>query len=509
MIPERLYDKAKGCYYETDPHQRVAYQHLAQRKRAALFLGMALQKTVVTLSVLYELHYREVAITKTLVVAPDKVARITWPQEIQKWGHLDGMRYSVVAGTPKQRVRALEEEAEIYIVGVDNLVWLIDRYIRKVGGRWRGKLPFDCLVIDELSLFKSRGAERWKALRRAVGTIEYRYGLTGTPAPNGLVDLWAQILLLDDGERLGRRFGEFVDRYFTVRGNGMIVYEYRPKPGAAKQIAAKLADLVLSMKTRDYIELPELHTVDTRIRLDHKEEEEYRRLEREYVLELVGGEGVVVNSAAELTNKLLQITSGAVYLEAEEENAGGALLESAEGGQLVGEQIKSGNGGEKRGRRWREVNRCKIEALRGLLEEFPEETFIVVYQFRHEVERIRKAFPFARVLGKGAKTAEDFKEWNEGKIRLLLIHPAGAGHGLNLQFGGRRMVWFSLSWNLEHYQQTVARLLRRGQRNEIFVHRLLVEGTVDERVARKIEGKEEDQSFFLDEVGALRKKYGI
>ncbi len=484
MIPVRLYDKTREYWYSTDPHQLTAYAHLVARERAALFLGMALQKTVVMLSLLYELHYREVAITKTLVVAPDKVARITWPDEIEKWGHLEGMRYSVVAGTAAQRAKALETDAEVYIVGVDNLVWLIDRYLRRVGGRWKGALPFDCLVIDELSLFKSRGSARFKALRRAVAPIRYRYGLTGTPAPNGLVDLWSQIFLLDDGERLGRTFGEFVDRYFTVRGNGMIVYEYRPRPGAAKAIAAKLGDLALSMKTRDYLLLPKLKTLDAELCFARSDRETYDRLEQEYVLDFAEGKGAAVRSAAELTNKLMQVTSGAVY-------------EEAEGGEGVAPRV------------WHEVNRVKIEALGELLAEYPEETFIVVYQFRHEVERIRAAFPFARELRKGAGTVEDFREWNAGRIRLLLIHPAGAGHGLNLQFGGRRMVWFSLTWNLEHYQQTVARLLRRGQLREIYLHRLVVEGTVDERIRRKIECKEADQTFFIDEVKALRKKHGI
>lgn len=486
MIPSRLYDKTRGVWYDTDPHQLVAYEHLAARERAALFLGMALQKTVVTLSLLYELHYREVAILKTLVVAPDKVARITWPDEIEKWGHLEGMRYSVIAGTAAQRAKALGADAEVYIIGVDNLAWLIGQYIRKVGGKWKGALPFDCIVFDELSLFKSRDTNRFKALRRAVKPIRYRYGLTGTPSPNGLVDLWAQVFLLDDGERLGATFGAFADKYFTARGNGMIVYEYRPKPGAAKVIAAKLADFALSMQTRDYLVLPELHTVDTELEFNEFDRETYDRLEYEYVLDFVGQGDTTVKTAADLTNKLLQISSGAIY----------------------GDQTYD-NEGRKLPRVWHEVNTAKLDALRGLLEEFPDETFIVVYQFRHEVDRIKAAFPFARELRKGVKTAEDFRDWNAGKIRLLLIHPAGAGHGLNLQFGGRRMVWFSLTWNLEHYQQTVARLLRRGQLREIYLHRLLIAGTRDERVRRKVERKESDQTFFMDEINTLRRKHGL
>lgn len=488
MIPKTLYDKTNGAYYETDPHQIEAYNHLAARDRAALFLEMSLSKTVVTLSLLYDLHYRECAILKTLVVAPDKVARITWPEEIQKWGHLEGMRYSVLSGTPKERLEALNADAEIYVIGVDNLNWLIEQFIRKKGGKWVGALPFDCLVLDELSLFKNRSANRFKMLRRAVKTIDFRYGLTGTPTPNGLVDLWAQILLLDDGERLEPTFGKFVDKYLKTRGNGMIVYEYIPRAGAPNVVAQKIRDLALTMRADDYeyLNLPEVHVIDERVPFDDKARQAYDHLEREYVLDFFSGDSVAVKTPADLTNKLLQVSSGAMYEEqAYDEN------------------------GKKLPRVWHELNTAKIDALRKLLDEYPKETFIVVYQFRHEIDRIKAAFPFAREFRKGAKLKEDFKDWNDGKIRLLLIHPAGAGHGLNLQFGGRRMVFFSLTWNLEHYQQTIARLRRRGGAPEMYVHRLLVEGTRDARVRRKIEGKESDQTFFMNEVTYYRKKYQI
>lgn len=488
MIPKKLYDKTKGVFYDTDPHQIEAYEHLAARDRAALFLEMSLSKTVVTLSLLHELHYREAAITKTLVVAPDKVARITWPEEVEKWGHLEGTRYSVIAGTPKQRLEALNADAEIFIVGVDNLVWLISQYITQRGGKWIGALPFDCLVLDELSLFKNRSSNRFKMLRRAVKTIKYRYGLTGTPTPNGLIDLWAQIFLLDDGERLGNTFGKYVDKYFKTRGNGMIVYEYIASAGAPNVIAEKIRDIALTMRADDYeyINLPNVNTIDERLEFDQPAQNSYDQLERDYVLDFFSGESVAVKTPADLTNKLLQVSSGALY-----------------------EEQAYDDNGKKLPRVWHELNTAKIDALGKLLNDNPKETFIVVYQFRHEIDRIKAAFPFAREFRKGAKLKEDFKDWNDGKIRLLLIHPAGAGHGLNLQFGGRRMVFFSLTWNLEHYQQTIARLRRRGGAAEMFVHRLIVAGTRDIRVRRKVEGKESDQTFFMNEVTYYRNKYNI
>lgn len=484
MLPAKIYDKRKGRYYDTDPHQLEAYDHLCANDRSALFLGMSLSKTVITLSYLYEMHYREVAILKTLVVAPDKVARITWPDEIQTWAHLDGMRYSLVAGTAAQRRAALAADAEIYIVGVDNLAWLIDQFITLRGGKWKGAFPFDCVILDELSLFKSRDSQRFKKLRRTIQATPYRHGLTGTPSPNGYIDLWAQMVLLDDGARLGRTFGEYVDKYFTTRGNGMIVYEYIPRAGAPAVIAEKIQDIALTMQTRDYLVLPDLHTDDVELEFDPFDRETYDTLEEQFVLDFFGGGDVTVKTAADLTTKLLQVTSGAIY-----------------------EDQAYGDDGRKLPRVWHEVNTAKIDALRDLLDRYPDETFIVVYQFRHEIDRIKASFPFARELRKGAKTVEDFRDWNEGRIRLLLIHPAGAGHGLNLQFGGRRMVWFSLTWNLEHYLQTIARLLRRGQLREIYVHRLIIRGTRDVRVRRSVEAKDSEQTFLMKEIKDLRNKY--
>lgn len=467
MIRE-LTNTETGEVFQTDPHQLEAYEFLMTHPRAALFLGMSLSKTAITLSYLYEMHYREVAIRRTLVIAPDKVARITWPEESKKWEHLDGLRMIVISGDENERIEAINRKAEVYVIGVNNVAWLIKTC--------KGLKRFDSLVIDELSLFKSRGSKRFKMLRNAIKHIDYRVGLTGTPAPNGYIDLWAQMYLIDGGERLGVTFGAYLDKYFKTRGNGMIVFEYIPKLNAEKIIANKIKDITLSMQTRDILELPALHMNDEILEFSPFDKEIYNTLEREYCLDLLNGSEVTVKTGADLTNKLLQLSSGAVYED------GGA-------------------------KEWYELNTLKIEALRVLLRMYPDENFILVYQYRHEIARIKAAFPFAQVLRKGKGTVEDFTLWNQGKIKLLMIHPAGAGHGLNLQFGGRRMVWFSVTWNLEHWLQTIARLLRRGALRDIYVHRLLVNGTRDMAVCKRVKSKDTNQTFLLNEIKLLRERY--
>lgn len=473
--------------YVPDPHQVVAYDHLISNPRATLFLGMSLSKTVVSLTYLSDMIYREAAFCKALVVAPDKVARVTWPDELAKWDHLSHVRHSVVSGDAGKRIKALRADAEVFIIGVDNLVWLIDLFIkkrtsRKTGsewGAWQGALPFDCIVLDELSLFKGRDSNRFKKLRRALDMsgVEYRIGLTGTPAPNGFIDLWSEMVLIDSGVRLGRTFGEYVDRYFKTRGNGMIVFEYMAKPGAMAVISKKIADVALSMQTRDHMELPELIINDIELEFNGYDKEVYDTLEREYVLDTLSGDSVTVKTAADLSNKLLQVTSGAVYAE-----------------------------GDKK--QWFSLNDVKLDALEELLNSHPKETFVLVYQFRHELERITTRFPYARQFSKGKGLSEDVRAWNAGEIRLLCVHPAGSGHGLNLQFGGFNMVFFSLTWNLEHYDQVIARLLRRGAVHAIWVHRLIIKGTRDASVKKRLAGKDSNQKFLLNEIKELRRKYG-
>lgn len=470
--------------FTLDPHQVESLSHLHANKRAGLFLEMSLSKTVITLLYLYEMVYREVAFCRTLVVAPDKVARLTWPDEIKKWKETEGIRYSVVAGDASARLKALKADAEIFIIGVDNLNWLIDHFIKKkiskaTGvpyGHYSGSLPFDSLVVDELSLFKGRGSQRFKKIRRALdlSEIDFRIGLTGTPAPNGLIDLWAQINIIDDGKRLENTFGKFTDKYFKTRGNGMIVYEYIPKPGTPSTINGKISDIVLTRKAEGNIELPELIIDDVEIELSPYDREIYESLEEEYVLEFMEAD-VIVKTPADLINKLLQVASGAIYDENKD---------------------------------WHELNTLKLDAIEETVERYSDDNFLIVYQFRHEVERLKARFPYARELPKGKKLKQTFDDWNDKKIKMLLIHPASAGHGLNMQLGGRRLLWTSPTWNLEHWLQTIARLRRRGSPfDKIYVHRFLAKGTRDMEVRKRVNRKDNNQNFLMREIELLRNKY--
>lgn len=472
---------ATGEVCELDTHQYIALDHLYDNPRAGLFMEMSLSKTIVTLLYLYDMTYNEAAITKTLVVAPDKVARLTWPEQINGWREVSDFRYSVIEGDAKQRLKALNTDADIYLIGVDNLEWLIDQYIHQPRSKsgvtkypWVGSLPFDCLVLDESSLFKSWGSGRYKALRRALdlSDVPYRIALTGTPMGNGQKDLYAQVNLLDDGERLGKTSGAFVDKYFDVRGNGMIVYEYKIKPGAASVIAKKISDIVLSLNAVDVdVVLPDLNPIDVVLELTDLERETYDELEREYCLDFFNGE-TTVKTPADLVNKLLQISSGAIYEDKDESKA----------------------------RVWHELNMVKLDAMADIFDQHPDDNFLIVYQFRHELERIQKRFPDAVALPKGKKLNEVFNAWNRGEIKKLIIHPASAGHGLNLQFGGFNIIWFTPTFNLEHWQQTIARLRRRGGAGVVNIFRLLIKGTQDFRVKRRTETKGTDQDFLMNEI---------
>jgi SNF2 family DNA or RNA helicase len=459
-----------GKTYPVDPHQLEGLQHLRDNPRAGLFWEMSLSKTAVVL-----LYISEMRFGATLIIAPDKVARITWPKELRDWKNFHHLSFSVVTGNEEQRRAALDKRADIYTIGAQNSVWLFNEYFKKKSGKWVGALPFDYIVFDESTLFKSNSSERFKKMRRAVRSIEYRTILTGTPIPNGEIDLWSQICLLDDGERLGHTFGEYVDKFFTTRGNGMITYEYKPKKGAARTIAKIIGDIVSAKNTRDHVKLPKLRIVDEVLEFDGFEKEIYEYLEKEYVLENLAGEDITVKSASDLSNKLLQLTSGAVYYMEE-------------------------------GRRYyMELNTLKLDTLGELFEEHPDENFIIVYQFQHEVERIIERFPWVELF----KTESQYERWNAGEIRGLLGHPAGMGHGLNMQYGGRRMVMFSVTWNLEHYAQVISRILRRGLEGDMWLHRLLVRGTRDMKVRARLGTKQTNQQFLMNEVKELMNKYDL
>lgn len=465
-----IYNKQKGEYCEISPHQEQAYEHLIDTPQALLFMEMGTNKTIIALSYIYEMIYREAAFCKCLVIAPGRVARITWVDELQAWSHVDGARWVLVDGTPKQRIEVLNSDNDIFIISVDNIAWLCDLY---------PDLPFGCVVIDELDTFKGRGSLRFKKLRKAIKNVFYRVGMTGTPTPNNLIDLWAQVLLIDGGERLEPKWGKFLDKYFTTRGNGQIVYEYLPRPGAAKTISAKISDIVYEAKARDVLTLPPLEVHDEHVKFSAPAMLKYSTLAREFYMEL-SEKDLTAKGAADVLNKCLQVCGGAVYTDPPHE----------------------------KNRAFEVVNSIKIEALRLLIEKYEDENIIVVYQFQHELKRLLSAFPQARQLRKGKAGVADFRDWNEGKIKMLLIQPASSCYGLNLQHGGRRLVWFTLTWSLGNYEQINARLWRRGQTQTVHVHRLVVPDTVDMRVCRKLADKDSTQSFLMGELKELRRLYG-
>lgn len=481
-------------HYEPDAHQDDGLEHLMTNPRACLFWEMSLGKTIVTLTYLNTMIYQVQEIRRALVIAPDKVANGAWPDEIDKYAHLAGMKYCVLEGTVKQRQALLASDADVFLVTEGNVAWLIDLYIKQrvsnntglAYGEWLGCLPFDCVVLDELSKWKNQGGVKWKKLARAfrLSDIPYRVGLTGTPVPNGYQDLWGQLFLIDDGARLGKTEGTFVHTYFKTRGNGMIIYEYTPRPGAIEMITRLLSDICDTRKTRAHVELPPMYVLDHELVFPAFERELYEALEEEYVLELfrVGQSEdalVTVKTAADLSNKLLQVSSGAIYED-----------RVAKTDAHI----------------WHVLHTLKVDEARAILQSY-DENFILVYQFAHEKERILELFPWARVLRSGKKSREDVREWNEGKIKLLVGHPASMGHGLNMQFGGRRQLWWGPTWNLEHWLQTVMRSLRRGAVEDIYIHRLIMKGTRDVSVRRRVNTKQSDQEFLFNEINELRQKY--
>lgn len=461
-----IIQSADGKPYFVDPHQQTAYKFLFDNPVSGLFLEMSLSKTVVMLTYLYEMTYREAAISKTLVISTDKVIRVTWPNEIANWQHVRDFNYSVIAGEPGEREAAINADAEIYFISVDNLVKLIERY--------KYKLPYDCVVIDESSLFKNASSKRFKALRKAQvkSNIKYFHIMTGTPAAKGYTDLWAQIYLLDQGKRLGKTYTEYTAKYFKSRGNGMITYEYILLPGADSAINKKIADICITMKTRDYIEMQPEIIHDVILEFSEMDLGIYEMLEREYVLEVAD---VTVKTAADLGNKLLQLSGGAVY--------------SDEGKTPI------------------IINNLKINALVSLVAQI-DGNVIIAYNYQHERERILKALPTAVALPRGAKVKQVVDDWNAGKIPILVMHPASGGHGLNLQHGGRDLIWYTGTFDLDKYLQMNARISRRNTTTPSNIRRLIVKGTRDAKVYRVLDRREKVQTFLMNDVKELRKKYG-
>lgn len=437
-------------------YQEYALKFILNSKAAGIFLDCGLGKTVITLTAIAELMHNRFEISKALVIAPLRVAENVWDVEAKKWDHLKHLRVAKVLGSEKKRIQALNTNADIYVINRENTKWLVDYYKKD----W----PFDMLVLDELSSFKSHRAKRFKALRKVRPLCKRVVGLTGTPAPNGLIDLWAQVYLLDSGQRLGKTISGYRERYFLPdKRNQHVIFSYKPKEGAEEAIYKKLSDICISMKNRDYLTLPERMDNILGINLSPKVLEQYRQLERDLLLPLLEGD-IVAGSAAVLTNKLLQITGGAVYDE---------------------------------GKKVQILHDEKLKALEDLVEAANGKPVLVYYNYRHELERIQKQF-LCRVLD----TAKDMEDWNKGEIPVMLAHPASAGHGLNLQNGGSTIIWFGLPWSLELYQQANARIHRQGQKNTVVVHHLVAKETIDEDVMQVLAKKQAGQEALLQAVKA-------
>lgn len=444
--------------YKPYPYQRKAEHHIIDHPACGLFLEMGLGKTVITLTAIDELLYNRFEVTRVLVVAPLRVAATVWAEEARKWDHLRHLRVQKVLGQRGQRVWALRQEADIYVINRENVDWLV-RYFQ---AEW----PFDMVVLDELSSFKSPQAARVKALRRVRPRICRVVGLTGTPAPNGLIDLWSQLYLLDRGERLGKTLGGYRQRYFVEgRRNAQAVFEWLPKPGAQEAIYQQIGDICISMQARDYLELPERMDQYIPVFLPPAARRAYEQLERDLLLPLAQDAVITAQTAAVAANKLLQVANGAVY-DAEQTA--------------------------------HEIHTAKLEALEDLIEQANGQPVLVYYGYRHDVQRILKKFPEARQL----LTSRDVENWNAGQYPILLAHPDSAGHGLNLQMGGHIVIWYGLTWSLEKYKQANARLHRQGQQRPVTVYHLVAQGTLDQRVLRVLAGRETLQEALMEAVKA-------
>lgn len=448
--------------FKPHQYQEHAIERIIDTPNIALLLEMGLGKTISTLTALDYLKNEMFDIDKTLIIAPLRVASDTWSREIDKWEHISHLTISKVLGPAKKRIAALKEEADIYIINRENVPWLV----QQMGKDW----CFDTVVIDELSSFKNHQSKRFKALKKVRPRISRLIGLTGTPAPNGLLDLWSQIYLLDEGARLGKTIGGYKDRYFNAgRRNGHVVYDWKQKPSAEENIYAAIEDIAVSMKTEDWLDLPPRIDRAYPVVLDDDSRSRYDQLERDLVLPLVGTE-IVASTAAVLSMKLLQMSTGAVY-------------------------------DEERGIQY--IHDGKLDALEDIYESANGKPLMVFYNYKHSLDRLLKRFPKARILRKGAEGDKDIADWNNDKIDMFLLHPKSAGHGLNLQDSScRDVVWFDVTWSLEEDQQANARVHRQGQKNTVVIHRIVTEGTIDEDVVSAIEKKASTQDDLMRAVKA-------
>ncbi len=442
--------------YNPHEYQDYATNFILENPTSAVFLEMGLGKSVITLTAIFDLCLDSFEIGKVLVIAPLRVARDTWPTEINKWEHLKGLKFSTAIGTEQERISALRKPASVYLINRENVDWLVNK----------SGLPFDydMVVIDELSSFKSYSAKRFKSLMKVRPKVKRIVGLTGTPSANGLMDLWAEFRLLDLGQRLGRFIGKYRDDYFVPdKRNQQMVFSYKPKPNAEAAIYSQISDITISMKNTDYLKMPELVMNEISVRLSEDEWRQYQTMKEEMVFSLDGKDIDAVNAAA-LSGKLLQMANGAIYDES---------------GDVV------------------QIHNRKLDALEDIIEAANGKPVLIAYWFKHDLKRILERFPSEQL-----DSEDSIRRWNNGKIPVALIHPASAGHGLNLQTGGCALVWFSLTWSLEFYQQTNARLWRQGQKETVVVHHIIAKNTIDENVMTALAKKDTGQAALLRAVKA-------
>ena len=443
--------------FEPHDYQAYAIDYIETHPVAAVLLDMGLGKTVISLTAIADLLFDSFVTHRVLVVAPLRVARDTWPAELEKWSHLHHLTYTVAVGSAKERRAALMQSADITIINRENLSWLIEE----------SGFPFDydTVILDELSSFKNHQSKRFKALLHVRPKVKRIVGLTGTPSSNGLMDLWAEFRLLDMGQRLGRFITQYRNAYFTPdKRNGQIIYSYKPLPFAEEAIYRQISDITISMKSTDHLQMPDLVSTQYEVHLSDAEAKRYDDLKQELILQLPGGEVTAANAAA-LTGKLVQMSNGAIYTDT---------------GEVV------------------EIHERKLDALEDIIESANGKPLLVAYWFRHDLQRIKDRFTVREL-----KSSKDIADWNNGDIPVAVIHPASAGHGLNLQSGGSTLVWFGLTWSLELYQQTNARLWRQGQSaGTVVIQHIVTKGTIDERILKVLQAKDRTQAALIEAVKA-------
>lgn len=448
--------------YKPHNYQAYATQFIVDNPIAAVFLDMGLGKTVITLSAIYELLFDRFEISKVLVIAPLRVARDTWAAEIKKWDHLKGLTYAVAIGTEAERKEALNKKASVYLINRENVQWLIEE-----SGT---AFDYDMVVIDELSSFKSYQTKRFRSLMKVRPHIKRIVGLTGTPSSNGLMDLWAEFRLLDMGKRLGKFITHYRNNYFQPdKRNGQVIFSYKPLPGSEESIHKQIADITISMRAKDFLNMPDCVMNEVSVTLSEKEKKVYETFKRELVVSL-GDEEIDASTAAVLSNKLCQMANGAVYNESKKVLA---------------------------------IHDKKLDALEDLIEAANGKPVLIAYWFKHDLERIKERLSAKHIPFSLLDSSDSIIRWNRGELPVALIHPASAGHGLNLQSGGSTLIWFGLTWSLELYQQTNARLWRQGQKDKtVVIHHIITKGTIDENIMKALNRKEKIQTALIDAVKA-------